>query len=252
MNAIANANGSYTYTPGWGTVLPAGDHTLSLLFQPSDPTRYTSATATVTINVGRAVPTVAVSGGTFTYDGQPHPATGTVTGAGGTTLGPLTFTYNGMSTPPVDAGVYEVLAEFAGNADYEPVSRTATVTITKATPSMTVTGGTFTYDGQPHGASATVSGIGGVDLGPATLTYDGSSSVPVNAGTYVAVASFDGGGNYGDATGPRSSRSRRRRPSSAGAGRGPSSTGRPSELRSSTRPRTWRARSRTRPPQAPC
>ena len=104
LNAIVGANGAYTYTPNWGTVLPAGDHTLSLFFQPSDPVRYTTATASVTLHVRRAVPTITVSGGTFAFDGQPHAATGTVTGVGGAALGPLTFTYNGASTPPVDAG----------------------------------------------------------------------------------------------------------------------------------------------------
>ena len=145
LNAIANTNGSYTYTPGWGTVLPAGDHTLSLLFQPSDPTRYTSATAAVTINVRRAVPAISVSGGTFVHDGAPHPATGTITGQGGIGLGPLTFTYNGASTPPVDAGVYEVLAEFAGNANYEPVSNCHRHDH-ESCPVDDVTGGTFYED----------------------------------------------------------------------------------------------------------
>src|SRR5678815_3401822 len=50
------------------------------------------------------------------YDGVAHPATGTVTGAGGASLGPLTFTYSGSSQPPVNAGTYDVVASFNGDA----------------------------------------------------------------------------------------------------------------------------------------
>jgi len=39
------------------------------------------------------------------------------------------------------------------------------------------------------------------ELAGAMLTYNGSADVPTNAGTYVAVAVFDGAGNYGYAAG---------------------------------------------------
>ena len=196
LNATANTNGAYTYTPGWGTVLPVGDHTLSLLFQPSDGVRYTNASATVTLTVRKAVPAIAVSGGTFAYDGAPHPATGTVTGLGGVALGPLTFTYSGTAAVPVDAGVYAVQAEFAGDSNYEPLSRTATVTITKAVPSMSLTGGTFTYDGTPHPAEVSLTGVGGAALAPVTMTYNGATDAPILPGEYAVAADFAGNANY--------------------------------------------------------
>ena len=196
LNAIVGASGSLVYTPAWGTVLPAGEHTLSVQFQPGDPTRYTSTSATTTITVLKATPTITATGGTFVYDGASHPATGTAQGAGGITLGPLTFTYNGAAAPPVDAGVYNVVAEFAGDANYEPASKTATVTITKAVPTLAVTGGTFTYDGTPHAASVSLTGAGGAALEPVTVTYDGSPQAPVTPGQYAVVAEFAGNNNY--------------------------------------------------------
>ena len=46
--------GTFTYTPAAGTVLAVGNNqTLSVSFTPTDTTDYTSATATVTINVTR-------------------------------------------------------------------------------------------------------------------------------------------------------------------------------------------------------
>ncbi len=53
--------GTFTYTPATGTVLAVGNNqTLSVSFAPTDTTDYTSATATVTINV-----TAATTSATF-------------------------------------------------------------------------------------------------------------------------------------------------------------------------------------------
>src|SRR5205814_1288283 len=77
---------------------------------------------------------------------------------------------------------------------------TAALTITKATPTVTATGGTFPYDGNAHSGSGTATGAGGVSdtLSPAvTLSYDtGDGNAPVNAGTYHVTAHFAGNDNY--------------------------------------------------------
>ena len=76
------------------------------------------------MTIGKAAPTVSVTGGVFTYDGAAHPATGTVTGVGGAAVGSLTFTYNGSAIAPVGAGAYDVIGSFAGNANYASASGT--------------------------------------------------------------------------------------------------------------------------------
>ncbi len=111
-------------------------------------------------------------------------------------------TYNGATDNPVNAGTYTVVATFNGTSIYAAATATATFVINRATPIVNVTGGTYTYDGMAHAASVTVTGVGGVDLGPgAMLTYNGSAGPPINAGSYVAVATYDGEGNYGQGTG---------------------------------------------------
>ena len=110
LNALADEPGTFAYNPAAGTVLNAGSHTLSVTFTPTDAANYTSASASVTLTVDRATPTVTVSGGSFPYDGSAHEATATATGVGGDPVsGTFTFTYNGLSTPPVDAGTYAVV-----------------------------------------------------------------------------------------------------------------------------------------------
>src|SRR3954471_2190116 len=60
LNAAANTPGTFVYTPGAGTILPAGlGQPLSTRFTPSDATLFTTATASVTIDVVLVVPNVA-------------------------------------------------------------------------------------------------------------------------------------------------------------------------------------------------
>jgi hypothetical protein len=59
LNATDNAPGGgvFTYTPPAGTILPAGTSTLSVTFNPTDPT-YGNETATVPITVGQGQPVI--------------------------------------------------------------------------------------------------------------------------------------------------------------------------------------------------
>ena len=51
--------GSFVYSPAVGTIPAAGTDTLSVTFTPTDTTDYTSATATVSLAVGKATPAIA-------------------------------------------------------------------------------------------------------------------------------------------------------------------------------------------------
>src|SRR6185436_101651 len=95
---------------------------------------YRSTTATTTVEVTRATPTIALTAPSAVYDGLPHGATGTLTGVGGEALGPLTLAYNGTADAPVNAGSYAVVASYAGDGNYTAASATATITISKAAP----------------------------------------------------------------------------------------------------------------------
>ena len=56
--ATASVPGTFAYTPASGTILGAGRQTLSVTFTPTDSTDYTSATATTTIVVSQATPSI--------------------------------------------------------------------------------------------------------------------------------------------------------------------------------------------------
>src|SRR6185436_2564361 len=59
LNATSPVAGTFAYAPATGTVLNAGlAQTLSVTFTPTDATNYTTATATVTIDVAKASPAI--------------------------------------------------------------------------------------------------------------------------------------------------------------------------------------------------
>ncbi|HEY3323310.1 MAG TPA: tandem-95 repeat protein, partial [Planctomycetota bacterium] len=62
LNASANVPGRFAYSPDAGTSLGAGNgQTLAATFTPADATNYTTATATVSIDVAQAVPEITWS-----------------------------------------------------------------------------------------------------------------------------------------------------------------------------------------------
>ncbi|HEX7827796.1 MAG TPA: hypothetical protein VF477_23090, partial [Mycobacterium sp.] len=58
LNATSPVPGAFTYTPAAGAVLDAGSQTLSVSFAPTDAANYNPATATVTLAITKADPTI--------------------------------------------------------------------------------------------------------------------------------------------------------------------------------------------------
>jgi hypothetical protein len=112
LNATSNYPGTFSYSPAAGTILGAGIQSLSATYTPSDPAKVTSATATNSLTVNKATPTInwntpapvpfgtalgstqlnatASIAGTFVYS----PAAGAVMNAAGTQMLSVTFTPN--------------------------------------------------------------------------------------------------------------------------------------------------------------
>lgn len=178
------------------STLSAGAHLITAVYAANDVFAGSAASAFAQ-NINKATPVISATGGTFTYDRQTRAASGSVTGINGENLGTPSFTYNSSPDAPVNAGTYAVVASFGGNANYEAVSdNTASITINKAAPTVSATGGAFTYDAQPKTVTGAVTGINGENLGVPSFTYNSSPNPPVNAGSYTVVASFAGNSNY--------------------------------------------------------
>ncbi len=150
-------------------------------------------------------PDISIYDGPFTYDGFAHFAIATAANSQDFLVsGTFTYTYNGSSDPPTNAGSYTVVATFtSSDPNYSNGTETSTMVIARATPRITLTGGTFSFDANPHLAVATDVGVDGVTpvSGSFSFTYNGSSTPPTNPGSYAVVASFTSADpNYANAT----------------------------------------------------
>lgn len=134
LDATATVAGSFSYTPAAGTVLAVGQHTLTANFTPSDTTNYIPSTATVTLTVVPASPTVGLTASpnpsfisnpiTFTAS-VPSPAgapTGTVAFYDGSTqLGSsaLASGSGSMSTSSLGLGRHLITAAYSGDSNFQ-------------------------------------------------------------------------------------------------------------------------------------
>ena len=176
-----------------------------------------STTATQTVKVEGATPTVTVSDLGGPYTGSPYPATAMVNGGASLEgISPTLAYYVGSTatgtpsaTPPSSIGTYTVVANFAGSTDYPAASSSpVTFSITQATPAVTVSdaGGPFT--GNPYPATAMVNGAASLEGITPTLAYyvgntatgTPSATPPSAAGTYTVVANFAGSTDYAPAS----------------------------------------------------
>jgi TonB family protein len=58
LNATASVPGTFVYNPGLGAILSTGEHTLSVVFTPSNQSEYAPAQATVPLSVAKANPSI--------------------------------------------------------------------------------------------------------------------------------------------------------------------------------------------------
>ena len=178
-------NYSYTFTPVATGVITA--KALTVTGVTANDKTYDATTA-ATLNTGAAALVGVVSPDAVTLN------TGAATG---------TFASPNVGTNIV-VSIAGLTISGTDQGNYSLTQPTTTANITKATPTVTVTGGTFTFDGGSHAATATATGVGAVTVtGSFAFTYTppGNATAPTNAGTYAVNASFTSTNpNYGNAT----------------------------------------------------
>jgi hypothetical protein len=134
LNASSSVPGTFSYSPGAGTVLSAGSQTLSATFTPTDTTDYTSATTAVTLTVSQASPAVswatpsAIGYGTVLGVAQLN-ATASVRG---------TFAYSPAAGAILPAGTDTLTVTFtpSDTVDYAIATTSVTLTVNKAAPAI--------------------------------------------------------------------------------------------------------------------
>lgn len=108
-------------------------------------------------------------------------------------------TGTGTTVSITGAGSCTVTAQQGGNGNFLAAADVGqSFTIGKATAPVTLGGLTATYSGSPIGASVTTSATGSSSF---AVTYDGSTDVPVNAGSYSVIATLNNANFSGSTTG---------------------------------------------------
>jgi 6-phosphogluconolactonase (cycloisomerase 2 family) len=151
LNATTPVDGSFAYSPPASTVLGAGTQTLSVTFTPTDSTRYNSASASVSLTVNKATPTVSWPAPAPIASGTPLSAaqldaTASVSGA---------FVYTPPAATVLSAGAQTLTVSFTptDSANYTTASGTVSLTVNAAASGIGPAGGTVNGF---YGASVTV------------------------------------------------------------------------------------------------
>jgi ELWxxDGT repeat protein len=143
---MVNVPGTFAYTPASGTVLHAGNsQKLSVVFTPTNTSQYTTASASVSINVLEATPTITWANpanivyGTALGSAQlDATAAWTVGGTSGNVSG--TFVYSPAAGTVLHAGNNQSLSVSftpTDTTDYTTASAKAVINVLQATPTIT-------------------------------------------------------------------------------------------------------------------
>ena len=191
LNATASVAGSFVYTPAAGTVLGAGSQTLSVTFNPTDATDYSSVTQTVSLLVNKAALTVTASSPTVAFGSAVPTITPIYSGfQNGDTVAVVATapTCSTTYTPASTVGSTPTTSCSGGvvSSNYSLSYVTGTVTVTKASPALTwptpvaITYGTAVSATQLN-ATSTVAG---------TFAYTPASGVVLGAGSQTLSVTF--------------------------------------------------------------
>jgi|GEM_PF-1164116 len=203
LNAAASVAGVFSYIPAAGSVLNAGvGQVLSVAFTPADAANYGAASATVAIDVVKAAQSV-------TFGPVVNPAVGgtsaiIATGGGSgnavtfSSTTPATCSVAGSVVTGLSAGACGIVADQAGGPNHNPAAQVVlNLTVSQATATVTLAGLSQTYDGRAKSATATTAPAG---LSVA-ITYDGSATAPIHAGSYHVDATVSDVNYSGNASG---------------------------------------------------
>jgi hypothetical protein len=188
LNATSTVAGTFAYSPEAGTVLDAGTNVLTAVFTPTDTTDYASATNSVSIVVQLAALNVTAYNTNRVY-GTTNPVfNGVITGIQNDD--DITVTFHTTATNTSPAGTYLIIPvlddPFGALANYVVTYNNGTLTVTKATPTITWTApASITYgtalSGLQLNATSSVAG---------TFSYTPVAGTVLTAGTNTLTAIF--------------------------------------------------------------
>ena len=195
LKASANVLGNYEYAPATDSILTSGTHELSVVFTPADTANYNSASATAQIVVEKAEPIITwtkpneIVYGTVLADSMLS-ATTDVDGV---------LSYLKPTDSVLQAGDYPIIAMFiAADSNYMAATDTTTLTVTKATLTVTAINDTIVIGSELPEFQIAYSGfVFGDDTSSLTTLATATCNVPADSiGTFEIIVSGGEADNY--------------------------------------------------------
>jgi hypothetical protein len=187
----------------------AGSYTAAATFAGS--TDYASAIGLANFTISKAVPVVTWRGLSSIVYGTPLGAV-QLDASANVAGSPV---YNPPAGAVISVGTSQTLSVTftpQDTTDFSTVTITTTVTVVRATPALTLSDASGTFDGRPFAASVGITGVGNdhspaaslEGVTPAPAYYEGSgtsgvslgSAAPSAAGTYTVMAIYNGSAEY--------------------------------------------------------
>lgn len=177
--------GTFVYNPAAGTVLNAGDNTLTVTFTPNDTTHYNSATKSVTLNAAKAdavfsnlsSPSIIIGTASTTISGKLSLGTLYPTGSvlitvNGVTQSAAISSTNGtfsstFATSALVPPSYTISFNYPGDANFNAASATSTLSVHYSVAGTKVSAGNNGAGTIPF--RVTVSNASGTNLGSNSL-----------------------------------------------------------------------------------
>ena len=200
LNAAATVAGTFSYSPGAGTLLAAGSQSLSATFTPADAVDYKAVTATTSLLVAPAIAAItwanpaAISFGTALGAAQLD-ASSSVAG---------TFVYRPALGTVLGAGTHTLTATFEPtlSADYLTSTSSVSLVVAPVAPTLVFAVANHRVTDAPFAVAATSNSKGAITYavvsGPAIMS--GSTVTLTGTGTVVLRAIEAAAGNFLGAT----------------------------------------------------
>ena len=184
LNARASVAGSFVYSPSAGTVLTAGTKSLSVTFTPTDTTDFTTASGSAAIVVNLAATTITWSTPAAITYGTALGAT--QLNASSTVAGTFDYTPAAGTVLTVGSQTLSVTLTPNDTTDYNSSTKTVTLTVKQAKPTITWATPSSVPYGTPLGAAqqnATASTAG-------TFAYSPAVGAVLGVGTHTLSVTF--------------------------------------------------------------
>ncbi|HYG98895.1 MAG TPA: MBG domain-containing protein [Terriglobales bacterium] len=182
--------GTPTYTPNVGTLLKAGDHQpLQVSFAATDTSNFNTVSATVYVNVNKAMASVTPTASSKAYGANDPPLNGVITGF--LAADNVTATYSRTPGESVSAGPYTISATLAPTSvlsNYDITYATAPFTVNKAPARVTPNAASKSYGASDPVLTGVLSGFMASDN--VTAAYTRIPGETVAGGPYLISATL--------------------------------------------------------------